>query len=116
MRDSAGRNLAIPYLEKAVLLNPQMEEAYVALGRAYLMGNKIENLGAMTSTARKWFPANVSLEALQASYFFRTQDYVHALELAREVVARDPQNTLALAVLSSPSVQASLKTDSRRAP
>jgi Flp pilus assembly protein TadD len=109
-------NLAIPYLEKAVLLNPQMEEAYVALGRAYLLGNKIENLGAMTSTARKWFPANISLEALQASYFFRTQDYGHALELAREVVAKDPQNTLALAVLSSPSVQASLKIDSRRAP
>lgn len=109
-------NLAIPYLEKAVLLNPQMEEAYVALGRAYLLGNKIENLGAMTSTARKWFPANISLEALQASYFFRMQDYGHALELAREVVAKDPQNTLALAVLSSPSVQASLKIDSRRAP
>jgi len=109
-------NLAIPYLEKAVLLNPQMEEAYVALGRAYLMGNNVENLGAMTSTARKWFPGNSNLEALQASYFFRTQDYVHALELAQDVVAKDPQNTLALAVLSSPSVQPSLKTDSRKAP
>jgi hypothetical protein len=80
------------------------------------MGNNVENLGAMTSTARKWFPGNSNLEALQASYFFRTQDYVHALELAQDVVAKDPQNTLALAVLSSPSVQPSLKTDSRKAP
>ncbi len=109
-------DLAIPYLEKAVLLNPQMEEAYVALGRAYLRSNNIENLGAMTATARKWFPGNISLEALQATYFFRRQDYGQAFVLARDVVTRDPHNTLALAVLSSPSVQPSSNAESRRTP
>jgi len=108
--------LAIPYLEKAILLNPQMEEGYVTLGRAYLGDNNIENLGAMTATARKWFPGNTALEALQATYFLRTRDYGHAFELARDVLARDPQNTLALAVLSSPSVQAPSKSEPRKVP
>ncbi len=101
--------LAIPYLEKAVLLDPTMEEAYVMLGRAYLRANKIDNLGSMTVTARQWFPENVNVEALRATYFFRTQQYKQAFQLAREVVARDPQNTLAIAVLSSPLAQSSSK-------
>src|SRR5262249_39908497 len=95
-------DLAIPYLEKAVLLNPQMEEAYVALGKAYLSSNNIENLGSMAATARKWFPNNTNLEALQAIYSFRMGDNARAFELARDVLAKDRQNTLALAVLSSP--------------
>jgi cytochrome c-type biogenesis protein CcmH/NrfG len=77
----------------------------VMLGRAYLRANNIENLGAMTATARQWFPANVDVEALRATYFFRSEDYGRAVEMAREVIARDPRNTLALAVLSSPMVQ-----------
>jgi tetratricopeptide (TPR) repeat protein len=99
--------LAIPYLEKAVLLDPKMEEAYVMLGRAYLRANNIDNLGAMTATARQWFPQNTNVEALRATYLFRTQQYEQAFQLAREVVARDPQNTLAVAVLSSALAQAS---------
>jgi hypothetical protein len=98
-------DLAVPYLEKAVLLDPKMEDAYVMLGRAYLRANNIENLGAMTATARQWFPTNVDVEALRATYFFRSEDYGRAVEMAREVIARDPRNTLALAVLSSPMVQ-----------
>lgn len=98
-------NLAIPYLEEAVLLDPKMEEAYVMLGRAYLRANNIDNLGAMTDTARKWFPENTNVEALRATYFFRKQQYDQAFQLAREVVAKDPQNTLAIAVLSSPRAQ-----------
>jgi protein O-mannosyl-transferase len=109
-------DLAIPYLEKAVLLNPQTEEAYVALGKAYLGSNNIENLGSMTATARKWFPDNTNLEALQATYFFRTRDDQRAFALARDVLTKDPQNTLALAVLSSPRVQASSAADSEKAP
>ena len=97
--------LAIPYLEKAVLVDPKMEEAYVMLGRAYLRANDIESLGAMTTTARQWFPKNTNVEALQASFFFRKQEYDRAYGLAREVGAKDPQNTLALAVLSSPMAQ-----------
>ncbi len=98
-------NLAIPYLEKTILLDPQQEEAYVMLGRAFLRANNMENLGSMTATARHWFPQNTNLEALRATYLFRTQQYDEAFHLAREVVARDPQNTLALAVLSSPFAQ-----------
>jgi len=109
-------DLAIPYLEKAVLLNPQMEEAYEALGKAYLSSNNIENLGSMTATARKWFPDNTNLEALQASYSFRMRDDARAFELARDVLSKDPQNTLALAVLSSPRVQASLTAGSQKVP
>ena len=97
--------LAIPYLERAVLLDPEMEEAYVMLGRAYLRANNIKNLGAMTATAGQWFPQNANLEALRATYLFRTKQYEQAFRLAREVVARDPQNTLAIAVLSSPLAQ-----------
>jgi Tfp pilus assembly protein PilF len=99
--------LAIPYLEKAVLLDPGMEDAYVMLGRAYLRADNIANLGSMTATARKWFPQNINVEALRAIYFFRTQQYDQAFQLAREVVSRDPQNTLAVAVLSSPLTQSS---------
>jgi tetratricopeptide (TPR) repeat protein len=101
--------LAIPYLEKAVLLDPTMEDAYVMLGRAYLRANNINNLGSMTATARQWFPQNINVEALRATYFFRTQQYEQAFQLAREVVARDPQNTLAIAVLSYPLAQSSPK-------
>lgn len=97
--------LAIPYLEKAVLLDPKMEEAYVMLGKAYLRSNNLDNLGAMTTTARRWFPANTNVEALEATYFFRKQQYEEAVDLARKVIAKDPQNTLALAVLSSPAAQ-----------
>jgi tetratricopeptide (TPR) repeat protein len=98
-------DLATPYLEKAVLLDPSMEDAYVMLGRAYLRANNIDNLGSMTATAQRWFPQNINVEALRATYLFRTQQYDQAFQLAHEVVARDPQNTLAIAVLSSPLAQ-----------
>jgi tetratricopeptide (TPR) repeat protein len=98
-------DLATPYLEKAVLLDPSMEDAYVMLGRAYLRANHIDNLGSMTATAQRWFPQNTNLEALRATYLFRTQQYDPAFQLARQVVARDPQNTLAISVLSSPLAQ-----------
>jgi len=97
--------LSIPYLEKAILLEPKKEGAYVMLGRAYLHFNKIDNLGSMTTTARKWFPGNVELEALQATYYFRKQSYRQAFALARSVISKDPQNILANTILSSPSVQ-----------
>jgi protein O-mannosyl-transferase len=100
-------DLATPYLEKAVLLDPKREEAYVMLGKAYLRTNNIENLGAVAATAQKWFPRNPNFEALQATYFFRKQDYRKAFELAREVITQDPQNTLALSILSSPLIQTS---------
>ncbi|MGD0297584.1 MAG: tetratricopeptide repeat protein [Bryobacteraceae bacterium] len=98
-------DLATPYLEKAVLLDPKKEEAYVMLGKAYLQSNNLDNLGAMTKTAREWFPQNVAVEALQATYYFRKQDYRQAFELARGVIANDPQNILALTILSSPMSQ-----------
>lgn len=102
-------NLAIPYLEKSVLLDPQLEESYEMLGRAYLRANNIENLGSMTAAARKWFPQSTNIEALRATYLFRTQQYDQAFQLAREVAARDPQNTLATAVLSSPMAQKAMR-------
>ena len=98
-------DLAIPYLEKAVLLDPTMEEAYVMLGKAYLQADAIENLGAMVRTAREWFPDNVELEALLATYHFRNRDYAQAVELARAVLARDARNLLAITILSSPLTQ-----------
>lgn len=96
-------NLAIPYLEKAVLLDSKMETAYVMLGRAYLQADNIDNLGAMTSTATKWFPDNVELKALSATYYFRRREYARAFPLARSVIAKDPQNVLAQIILSSPA-------------
>ena len=99
-------NIATIYLEKAVLLDPQDEEAYVMLGKTYLQANQIENLGSMTTTAVKWFPDNIELRALLATYYFRKQDYRQSRDLARAVLLRDPQNILALAILSSPMAQA----------
>jgi cytochrome c-type biogenesis protein CcmH/NrfG len=100
-----NHELAIPYLEKAVLLDSRMQDAYVLLGRAYLQANNVENLGAMASTARKWFPENVELNALLATFYFRKEDYGQAVELAKVVTAKDPNNVLALAILSSPLTQ-----------
>jgi protein O-mannosyl-transferase len=97
--------LAIPYLEKAILLDPELEEAYVMLGRAYLQGNHIDNLGSMTTTARKWFPDNVDVEALRAAYYFRSEKYPEAFALASEVARKAPQNFLANTILSSPLAQ-----------
>jgi 4-amino-4-deoxy-L-arabinose transferase-like glycosyltransferase len=99
------QDLATTYLEKAILLDPKMEEAYVMLGRAYLQTNQLENLGSMTTAARKWFPDHVELEALSATYYFRTQKYERAFTLARSVLAKDPGNILALSILSSPQAQ-----------
>jgi protein O-mannosyl-transferase len=107
------RELAIPYLEKAVLLDPKMEEAYVMLGKAYLQAGNISNLGALTMTARAWFPDDVDLKALQASYYFRMNDYARAFELANAVLSKDPRNLLAMTVLASPAVQASSKKYAR---
>jgi tetratricopeptide (TPR) repeat protein len=98
-------NVATLYLERAVLLNSEDEEAYVMLGKTYLQTNEIENLGSMVTTARKWFPDNVDLEALQATYYFRKQEYRQAVELARSVRSKDPGNILALVILSSPVAQ-----------
>jgi cytochrome c-type biogenesis protein CcmH/NrfG len=98
-------DLAVPYLEKAILLDPKMEEAYVLLGKAYLQAGSIDNLGSMTAAAHNWFPRNVALEALRATYYFRKQDYDRAHQVARDVIAREPQNLLALAILSSPLIQ-----------
>jgi len=97
--------LAIPYLEKSVLLDPKGEEAYVMLGKAYLQADHIDNLGAMTTTATAWFPGNVELRAQLATYHFRRGDYRRAFELAREVLAREPQNILARTIVSSPLTQ-----------
>jgi protein O-mannosyl-transferase len=97
--------LAAPYLEKAVLLDPRSEVAYVMLGRAYLQGNALDNLGAMTDTAQRWFPDSLELTALRATFHFRKAEYARAFELARGVVARDANNLLARAVLSSPQAQ-----------
>lgn len=99
------QNVATIYLEKAVLLDPQNEEAYVMLGKTYLQTNEIENLGSMTVAAVKWFPDNSELKALLATYYFRKHDYTQASALARSVLAKDPRNILALAILSSPSAQ-----------
>ncbi|MGI8505163.1 MAG: glycosyltransferase family 39 protein [Hassallia sp.] len=98
-------NLATTYLEKAILLDPKLEEAYVVLGKAYLQADKIDNLGSMAMSARRWFPDNVELEALLATYYFRRQSYSQAFELARSVISKDPKNILALTILSSPSAQ-----------
>ncbi len=98
-------DLATPYLEKAVLLDPRMEAAYVMLGRAYLQSGAIDNLGAMADTARKWFPSNLDLQALLATYYFRKQEYAKAFQLAKAVNGKDPQNLLALSILSSPLAQ-----------
>jgi protein O-mannosyl-transferase len=98
-------DLATPYLEKAVLLDPKNGEAYVMLGKAYLQTNNLENLGALTTTARKWFPDNVELEALSATYYFRIRDYDRAFALARSALAKDPNNILALSILSAPQAQ-----------
>jgi cytochrome c-type biogenesis protein CcmH/NrfG/4-amino-4-deoxy-L-arabinose transferase-like glycosyltransferase len=102
------QDLATTYLEKAILLDPKMETAYVMLGKAYLQTNKIDNLGSMIMTARKWFPENVDIEALMATYYFRTQNYAQAVVLAKSVLAKDSNNTLAQTVLSSPLSQALL--------
>ena len=100
-----NRDLAIPYLEKAVLLDPKMEEAYVMLGKAYLQADNLENLGSMATTAREWFPNNTELGALLATYYFRRQAYRQAVDLARGVIARDPNNVLAMTILASPIAQ-----------
>lgn len=97
--------IATMYLEKAVLLNTSDEEAYVLLGKTYLQANEIDNLGSMVATAREWFPNNLELQALQATYYFRKEDYRQAVELARTVMAKDPRNILALSILSSPVAQ-----------
>jgi tetratricopeptide (TPR) repeat protein len=97
--------LAIPYLEKAVLLDPRMQDAFVMLGRAYLQASQLDNLGAMTLTARAWFPDNVDVAALQAAWYFRTEQYAEAFALAKQVVALDERNILALTILSSPLAQ-----------
>jgi tetratricopeptide (TPR) repeat protein len=99
------QEFATTYLEKAILLDPKMEGAYIMLGRAYLQTNKIDNLGSMITTARKWFPDNIEMEALSATYYFRTRNYARAVALARSVLAKDPKNILALTILSSPAAQ-----------
>ena len=88
-----------------MLLDPQMEEAYVMLGKAYLQADNLENLGPMATTAREWFPNNTELGALLATYYFRRQAYRQAVELARGVIARDPNNVLAMTILASPIAQ-----------
>lgn len=98
-------DLALPYLEKAVLLDSKNEDAYVMLGKAYLQANHLANLGGMITTARKWFPDNLDLKALAATYYLRTGDYNRAFELASDVAAKDARNILAITILSSPMVQ-----------
>jgi protein O-mannosyl-transferase len=93
--------VAIIYLEKAVLLDRANEEAYVMLGKAYLQADQMENLGSMALTANKWFPNNLDLKALLATYYFRKRDFTRAMALARTVLTSDPENILALAILSS---------------
>ena len=97
--------LAIPYLEKAVLLDPQLEQAYVMLGQAYVQAGATDNLGAMTETARDWFPDNVDVLALRAVYLFRVGDYAAAAEAASAVLAVSPQDVLAMGILSSPLLE-----------
>ncbi len=97
--------LAIPYLEKAVLLDPTVEETYVMLGKAYLNAGSVDNLGSMIATARRAFPENLELQALEATYCFRKKQYDKAFELARAVVRKEPQNLLAQTILASPASQ-----------
>lgn len=93
--------LAVSYLEKAVLLEPQMEQGYVMLGKAYLMNNSISNLGALAKTATQWFPHNGEFAAMMASYFFRMNQYDKAAAHAKVALKKDPQNLMAITVLSN---------------
>ena len=59
----------------------------------------------LATTARQSFSANNELGALLATYYFRRQSYGQAVDLAQTIAARDPNNVLAQAILSSPFAQ-----------
>jgi hypothetical protein len=94
-------DMAVPYLEKAILLDPQMEQAYIMLGYAYILNNDNSNLGALAESAQKRFPGNGEFEALQAAYYWRTGKTNDAYRMAKTALQKTPQNPLALSIISS---------------
>lgn len=94
-------DLAVQYLEKAVLLDPKMEQAYVLLGKAYLQNNNVENLGSLAETAQKWFPANGEFDAFRAAYYYRSGNINEAYKLAHVALQKSPKNLLALSIIAT---------------
>jgi cytochrome c-type biogenesis protein CcmH/NrfG len=90
--------MAISYLEKAVLLNPSNEQAYILLGRSYLQVDSIAELGSMAETAVKWFPGDGDIAALMATYYFRTGHSREAQTYVGKALELDPRNVTALSL------------------
>ena len=95
-------NRSIDYLEKSILLDPEIKETYVLLGKAYIQNRNIDNLGSLTEAANKWFPNDSDIEAFQAYYLLRNGNLQEAFNFAKTSLAKDPNNILALSILSSP--------------
>jgi len=94
-------DLAVQYLEKTILLDPQMEQAFVLLGKAYLQNNNVESLGALAESAQKRFPANAEFDAFRAAYYFRNGKTNEAYRLASAALQKAPKNLLALSIIAS---------------
>ena len=94
-------DLAVLYLEKTVLLDPQMEQAFVLLGKSYLQNNDLESLGALSESAQKRFPANGEFDAFRAAYYFRNGKTNDAYRLANDALQKAPKNLLALSIIAS---------------
>jgi len=90
--------MATAYLERAVVLDPAQQPAFVLLGRAYLLTGDIANLGSMTETAVKWFPANGDLAALRAVSFYRSGRPAEARSWLGKALSLDPNNVTALSL------------------
>jgi tetratricopeptide (TPR) repeat protein len=92
--------MATSYLEKTVLMNQSMEKAYILLGRSYLQVDSISHLGAMVSTAVKWFPDSGDITALMAIYCYRTGQLKEASTFLDKALQLDPRNISALSLRS----------------
>ena len=97
-------NRSIDYLEKCILLDPQLKEAYVMLGKAYIQNKSIKNLGSLTKAALGWFPNNPDFEAFQAFYLLDEKKFTEAYRYAKASLEKDPNNLLALSVLAAPQM------------
>lgn len=86
---------AIAYLERALEIYPDYENAHTELGRAYYIGGNYDLAEMHEKKALLLNPQNTDIKVKLAGVYQIKKQYAKSIEIYKEVLAADPDNLLA---------------------
>ncbi|MEZ5893838.1 MAG: tetratricopeptide repeat protein [Parvularculaceae bacterium] len=89
------------FLQRVVRLDPTQTEAYVKLGKLYLIGSDETTALENAEKALAIDPTNIGAKGVKAGVLLKAGDKNGAVALAKEILATDPVNAEAITVLAT---------------